>query len=93
MARFDLVSEHSYGNAMDVYSFTLENGRSVSVLKDYGALDRLPSTAEARFLRSLASAAYDRNVFSVALSPYWDALHKNHLHFDMARYRVDGTRR
>jgi hypothetical protein len=31
-------------------------------------------------------------VFSVVLTPYWDALHRDHFHLDLARYRVDGTR-
>jgi hypothetical protein len=92
MARFDLVSEHSYGNAIDVYAFTLEDGQKVSVLSHYGKLNEPPMTPEARFLRELGSRAFDDGFFSVALSPYWDALHKDHFHFDMARYRVDGTR-
>jgi hypothetical protein len=94
MARFNLVSEHSYGNAIDLYSFTLESGRKITVLRDYGKLDAPAESfsKEARFLRGLASAAFDRNIMSVSLSPYWDTLHKDHFHFDMARYRVDGTR-
>lgn len=95
MARFDLVSEHSYGNAIDVFSFTLESGKKVSVLSDFGDLgvdtETLPS--KGKFLRNLASAVYDRDLMSVSLSPYWDALHRDHFHFDMARYRVDGSRR
>lgn len=94
MARFDLVSEHSYGNAIDVFAFTLHSGKKVSVLADFGALDADFETLppKGKFLRSLASAAYDRDLTSVSLSPYWDALHRDHFHFDMARYRVDGTR-
>lgn len=92
MARFDLVSEHSYGNAIDIYSFTLDDGRTVSVLKHFGPVDAPPKTPKATFLRSLAQAAYDRDLFSVVLTPFWDALHRDHFHFDMARYRADGTR-
>lgn len=94
MARFDLVSEHSYGNAIDVFAFTLESGKKVSVLSDYGALDapKESHSPRAQFLRAVASAAYDRDLTSVSLTPYWDALHRDHFHFDMARYRVDGSR-
>ncbi len=94
MARFDLVSEHSYGNAIDVRSFTTESGKKISVISHYGPLDGSPESLSkmAIFLRELASAAYDRDLVSVSLSPYWDALHRDHFHFDMARYRVDGTR-
>lgn len=94
MARFDLVSEHSYGNAIDVFAFTLKSGKKVSVMSDFGALNAEVDglSSKAKFLRSLSSAAYDRDITSVSLSPYWDALHRDHFHFDMARYRVDGSR-
>ncbi len=92
MARFNLVSEHSYGNAIDIFAFTLEDGSKVSVLNDYGKTSEAPGTPKAKFLRKLASAAYDEGVVSVSLTPFWDALHRDHFHFDMARYRVDGTR-
>lgn len=92
MARFNLVSEHSYGNAIDIFAFTLDDGSKVSVLNDYGKTSEAPSTSQAKFLRKVASAAFDEGVVSVSLSPFWDALHRDHFHFDMARYRVDGTR-
>lgn len=92
MARFDLVSEHSYGNAIDVRSFTLEDGRLVSVDEHFGPLAEPPANERARFLRTLGEQAFDRHLVSVSLGPYWDALHKDHFHFDMAHYRVDGSR-
>lgn len=92
MARYDWVSEHSYANAIDVRSFTLKNGKHVSVLDDFGKLDREPRTPEGRFLRSLAHRLYDDGVFSVVLTRYFDELHRDHFHLDLARYRVDGTR-
>jgi len=92
MVRFDFVSEHSYGNAIDVGSFTLADGRNISVAKHFGKLDVDPPDARARFLREVGHAAFDRNVVSVSLGPYWDTLHRDHFHFDMARYRVDGSR-
>jgi hypothetical protein len=93
MVRFrDMVSEHSYANAIDIRSFVLEDGRRISVLADFGALEREPANEKGRFLRSLARRLYDDGVFSVVLTPYWDALHRDHFHLDLARYRVDGTR-
>jgi hypothetical protein len=92
MARFgDLVSEHSFANAIDVRAFVLKNGKRISVLRDFGALDSEPGP-KGQFLRELARRLYDDDVFSVVLTPYWDALHRDHLHFDMAPYRADGTR-
>lgn len=92
MARFRLASEHSYANAIDLRSFRLSDGRRISVKQHFGSTKQPAATAEARFLRTVAERAYDENVFSVVLTPFWDALHADHFHVDQARYRVDGTR-
>ena len=92
MVRFDFVSEHSYANAIDLREFWLQDGRRVSVRRHFGALARPATTPEATFLRALAERAFDEHLFSVVLTPYWDALHADHFHFDLARYHVDGTR-
>jgi hypothetical protein len=92
MARFDLVSEHSYANAIDVRSFRLADGRTVSVERHFGRPGTEPRTKEGRFLHALAHRLYDDGVFSVVLTEYFDRLHRDHFHFDLARYRIDGTR-
>lgn len=90
MVRFDLASEHSFANAIDVRGVVLADGRKVTVEADWGPVGGEPRTAGGRFLRAVARRAYDENVFSVVLGPPWDALHRDHLHLDQARYRVDG---
>jgi len=93
MARFtNMVSEHSYANAIDLYAFTLEDGRTLSVAGDFGKPENEPKRSEGRFLREFARKTFDAGLFSVVLTPYWDKLHADHLHVDLARYRVDGTR-
>jgi hypothetical protein len=92
MARFALVSEHSYANAIDIRSFRLADGRVVSVARHFGRPGTEPRTPEARFLHALAHRLYDDGVFSVVLTEYFDRLHRDHFHLDLARYRVDGTR-
>jgi hypothetical protein len=92
MARFDLVSEHSYANAIDIRSVTLEGGRTLAVKSTFGRLDAAPTRREALFWRSVASRLFDEGVFSVVLTPFFDRHHHDHLHMDLARYRVDGTR-
>lgn len=92
MVRFDFVSEHSYANAIDIEEILLENGVRLSVKKNFGPLDAPPATRPARFLRSLARRAFDERLFSTVLTPFWDNLHHDHFHLDLARYRVDGTR-
>jgi hypothetical protein len=84
------VSEHSYANAIDIKSFILRGGRTITVLDDYGDPAEAPDDPAADFLRSVARRAYEEDVFSVVLTPAFDRAHRNHFHLDMARYRVSG---
>lgn len=86
------VSEHSYANGIDLRRFVLKSGRTIEVLGHYGDGVSETNDAATRFLRAIARRAYDENVFSVVITPAFDRLHRNHLHLDMAKYRVDGTR-
>jgi hypothetical protein len=87
----DLVSEHSFANAIDVATFTLKNGRTVVVERDWVRAAEPAKTPAARFLRRLSRRLYDEKIFSVVLTPSYDKHHKNHLHLDGAAYTVDGT--
>jgi hypothetical protein len=92
MARFRLVSEHSYANAIDLRAFRTQKGQRIAVVDHFGKPDREPVTAEGRFLRRLARRLYDDAVFSVVVTRFFDEIHRDHIHVDLARYRVDGTR-
>lgn len=92
MARFDFVSEHSYANAIDIQTITLASGKRLTIEKHFGALNAPPQDSASLFLRATANRAFDEEVFSVVLTPFWDKLHRDHFHLDLARYRVDGSR-
>ena len=85
------VSEHSYGNAIDIKYFELRGGKKIPVLGEYPKDGAEPKNAKARFLKQVARRLYDEKVFSVVLTPSFDRAHRNHFHLDMARYLVDGT--
>jgi hypothetical protein len=87
----DLVSEHSFANAIDIATFVLANGRRVEVERDWIRADQPARSPAAQFLRRLTRRLYDEHVFSVVLTPSYDKHHKNHLHLDGADYSVDGT--
>jgi hypothetical protein len=87
----DLVSEHSFANAIDIAVFFLANGKRVVVENDWVAADRATTRAGSLFLRRLTRRLFDEHVFNVVLTPSYDAHHKNHLHLDGAAYVVDGT--
>ncbi len=95
MAKKNLVSEHSFANAIDIKSFILEDGTELSVAEHFGPRD-VRSFAElspaAQFIRSVSSKVYDKNIMSVSLGPFFDHLHGDHLPLDLAHYRLDGSR-
>jgi hypothetical protein len=64
----------------------------VDVLKDFHPAEAEPPDARGVFLRGLANRLFDEDVFSVVVTPFFDAAHRNHIHVDLARYRVDGSR-
>ena len=87
----DLVSEHSFANAIDISSFVLSNRRTVVVERDWVSADQPATTPAARFLRRLTRRLYDEQIFSVVLTPSYDRHHRNHRHLDGAAYFVDVT--
>ena len=85
------VSEHSYANAIDLVDFVLEDGRTLDVLKRFDPTDKEPKSKPSAFLRDVAGRAFDEEIFSTVLTPFFDAHHRNHFHLDLARFRTDGT--
>jgi hypothetical protein len=73
------LSEHGLANAVDVSAFVLSDGRRVTILDGWNGGDERAR----RFLRAVHRAGCQR--FSVGLGPDADALHYNHLHFDMGQ--------
>lgn len=79
--RFDRMSEHATGNAIDVGAFVLADGRRITVLE--GWKQRGP---EAAFLRKIRDGAC--GPFGTVLSPDYNAAHANHFHLDQARWNI-----
>lgn len=73
------MSEHAFGNAIDIAAFRLADGREVVV--ESGWRGRGP---EAAFLRRIHGEACD--TFRTVLGPDADAHHRDHLHLDLARH-------
>jgi hypothetical protein len=71
----NILSQHAFANAIDVSGFELNNGQSVSIEKDWNA-----DTAKSTFLKEIAGAAC--RTFRVSVSPYGDANHWDHFHWD-----------
>ncbi|WP_292670292.1 extensin family protein [Mesorhizobium sp.] len=76
------LSEHAFGNALDIASFTLSNGRKIDV-------GPVPPEKDAKFLNAVRKAAC--GPFKTVLGPGSDADHSLHLHLDLAPRRNGGT--
>ena len=92
MVAYDMLSEHSFANGIDLKQFTFANGKTANVLEDFQPKVEQTDDPRALFLRKLSRRLYDEEVFSVVVTPFFDRLHRNHIHVDLARYRADGTR-
>lgn len=68
-------SEHATANAIDIAAFVLEDGRKISVLRDWKGND-----PAARFLRKVRDGACGS--FATVLSPDYNAAHADHFHLD-----------
>jgi len=86
------VSEHAYANAIDLARFTLKSGLVIEVVRDFDRGAGPPSRKAGAFLRTVSQRAFDEDVFSHVLTPFFDEHHRDHFHVDLARYRGDGTR-
>jgi hypothetical protein len=78
------ISEHAFGNALDIASFTLADGRTITVK---GGWNGLPE--EQGFLRDVQGAACEQ--FTTVLAPGSNAFHYDHIHVDLMR-RASGHR-
>ncbi|WP_121119288.1 extensin family protein [Croceibacterium ferulae] len=76
-------SEHATGNAIDIAGFVTEDGRRISVLRDWDGEDE-----DAEFLHRVRDGACD--VFGTVLSPEYNAAHADHLHLDQAARGLGG---
>ena len=72
------ISEHAFGNALDIAAFTLADGREVTVKNGWRGLPE-----EQGFLRDIEASACRQ--FSTVLAPGSNAHHYDHIHVDLMR--------
>lgn len=72
------ISEHAFGNALDVAAFTLADGRRITVKDGWHGLPE-----EQGFLHDVQLAACQQ--FSTVLAPGSNAFHYDHIHVDLMR--------
>jgi hypothetical protein len=72
------ISEHAFGNALDVAAFILADGRRISVKDGWKGLPE-----EQGFLRDVQGAAC--GIFNTVLAPGSNRFHYDHIHVDLMR--------
>ena len=72
------ISEHAFGNALDIAAFTLADGRRITVK---GGWRGVPE--EQGFLRDVQATACQQ--FNTVLAPGSNAHHEDHIHVDLMR--------
>lgn len=78
------LSEHSFGNALDIGGFVLADGRQITLVRDWWRGD---DQARA-FLMDVHRGSCGH--FSTVLSPGSNAFHYNHIHVDLAMHGRSG---
>lgn len=73
-------SEHAKGDAIDVAGFTLANGDTVMVERDWRS-----GGPKGEFLHAVARGAC--GLFSVVLTPHTNYEHRNHIHLDIGPWK------
>jgi hypothetical protein len=72
------ISEHAFGNALDIAAFTLADGRRIMVKDGWHGMPE-----EQGFLRDVQAAACQQ--FNTVLAPGSNAYHYDHIHVDLMR--------
>jgi len=72
------ISEHAFGNALDIASFVLADGRKITVKDGWRG-----TPEEQGFLRDVQGAACEQ--FTTVLAPGSNRFHYDHIHVDLMR--------
>src|SRR5471032_3285860 len=72
------ISEHAFGNALDIAGFTLADGRRITVKDGWKGIPE-----EQGFLRDVQGAACQQ--FNTVLAPGSNVYHYDHIHVDLMR--------
>ncbi|MET0221614.1 MAG: extensin family protein [Tardiphaga sp.] len=72
------ISEHAFGNAMDIAAFTFADGRNMSVKNGWKG-----TPEEQGFLRDVQGGACQ--IFNTVLAPGSNVFHYDHIHVDLMR--------
>jgi hypothetical protein len=79
------ISEHAFGNALDIAGFRLADGRDISIVRDWTRGDDQTRA----FLQDVHMGACAH--FTTVLGPGANVFHYNHIHVDLAMHGNSST--
>lgn len=74
------LSEHAFGNAIDIGGFVLASGRELNIMRGFNGSDE----QERAFLHEAHAGAC--SYFTTVLGPGYNIFHYNHFHVDLAMH-------
>ena len=74
------LSEHAFGNALDIGGFVLASGRELNIMRGFNGADE----QERAFLHEAHAGAC--GYFTTVLGPGYNIFHYNHIHIDLAMH-------
>ena len=74
------LSEHAFGNAIDIGGFVLASGRELNIMRGFNG----PDEQERAFLHEAHAGAC--SYFTTVLGPGYNIFHYNHFHVDLAMH-------
>ncbi len=74
------LSEHAFGNAIDIGGFVLASGRELNIMRGFNGADE----QERAFLHEAHAGAC--SYFTTVLGPGYNIFHYNHFHVDLAMH-------
>jgi hypothetical protein len=83
IAGTDRLSRHSYADAIDIYGFEFADGSLYTLVDHWEHETMMPMTTEAIFLYETAYRWHDDQLWTIILTPNYNAAHDNHFHVDL----------
>lgn len=79
----DSISRHGMGDAIDIFGFILEDGTRYTVEDHFEQDVEMPVSVAGRFMRDAVHRWHDDRLWSIILTPNYNAAHRDHFHVDL----------
>lgn len=78
------LSRHAFGDAIDLYGFTFDDGSVYTLVDDWEHDTTSFASEGGEWLYTAAHRWYDAYIWNIILTPNYNAAHDNHFHVDLS---------